>query len=147
MESKKREPRIIAMKSILLTSGFVLGLSLLTASAAPKKVDVSKLPPVSDKAGVTYATDMKPIFQKACVKCHGPEKQKANLRLDSLAAALKGSDNGPVIVPADSAKSKLVHNIARLGVEDDYMPPPGKGDPLTKEQIGLVRAWIDQGAK
>jgi mono/diheme cytochrome c family protein len=135
------------MKSIFKTSGFVLGLSLLTATAAPKSVDVSKLPPASDKAGVTYATDMKPIFQKACVKCHGPEKQKANLRLDNLAAALKGSDNGPVIVAPDSARSRLVHNIARLGAEDDHMPPPGKGDPLTKEQIGLVRAWIDQGAK
>jgi mono/diheme cytochrome c family protein len=135
------------MKNIPFTSAFVLGLSLLAASAAPKKVDVSKLPPVSGKTGVTYATDMKPVFQKACVKCHGPEKQKANLRLDNLAAALKGSDNGPVIVPADSAGSKLVHNIARLGAEDEFMPPPGKGDQLTKEQIGLVRAWIDQGAK
>ena len=142
-----RELEIIAMKNMLLTSGFVFGLSLLTATAATKNVDVSKLPPVSGKTGVAYTTDIKPIFQKACVKCHGPEKQKANLRLDSLAAALKGSDNGPVIVAADSAKSKLVHNIARLGAEDDYMPPPGKGDPLTKEQIGLIRAWIDQGAK
>jgi hypothetical protein len=66
--------------------------------------------------------------------------------LDSLAAALKGGENGECIVPKDSAKSTLVHAIARLD-EEEAMPPKGKGDPLTKEQIGLIRAWIDQGAK
>ena len=137
------------MKRITVTTAFVLAVALLTASAAPKQkpVDVTKLPPASDKTGVTYATDIKPVFEKACAKCHGPEKQKANLRLDSLAAALKGSDIGPVIVPGESARSKLVHCVARLGDEGEFMPPPGKGDPLTNEQIGLIRAWIDQGAK
>jgi len=125
------------MDKMLFVSGFVLGLSLFTAMTAENAVDVSKLPPPADKQGVTYATDINPIFQKTCVKCHGPEKQKANLRLDSLAAALKGSDNGPVIIPGDSARSKVFHNIARR---------EAKGE-LTREQIGLVRAWIDQGAK
>ena len=96
---------------------------------------------------MTYDKDIKPIFQKSCFKCHGPEKQKAKMRLDSLAAALKGSENGKVIEVGDSAKSILVHNVAHIGEEDDWMPPPEKGDPLTKEQIGLIRAWIDQGAK
>lgn len=125
----------------------ILCLSLLAAIAAQKKVDLSKLPPPSAKQGVTYATDIKPLFQKACVKCHGLEKQKASLRLDNRELTLKGSDNGSVIVAGDSASSKLVHNIARLGPKDGFMPPPGKGDPLTPEQIGLVRVWIDQGAK
>ncbi len=122
-----------------------LALSLITAMAA-EKVDVSKLPPASDKKGVAYEKDIKPIFEKSCFKCHGPEKQKGKLRLDSLAAALKGGENGPDVVPGQSAKSPLVHNVARL-IEDDAMPPEGKGDPLTKDQIGLIRAWIDQGAK
>ena len=123
-------------------------LSACTLIAADKKsVDVSKLPPASDKKGVTYDKDIKPIFQKSCFKCHGPEKQKAKLRLDSLAAALKGSENGKVIEVGDSAKSILIHNVAHIGEEDDWMPPPDKGDPLTKEQISLLRAWIDQGAK
>lgn len=122
--------------------------SVSTLVAADKKsVDVSKLPPASDKKGVTYDKDIKPIFQKSCFKCHGPEKQKAKMRLDSLAAALKGSENGKVIEVGDSAKSILVHNIAHIGEEDDWMPPPEKGEPLNKDQIGLIRAWIDQGAK
>ena len=133
-----------------LTVVSLLTVSLLTVAAAEKKVDVSKLPPPSDKKGVTYAKDIKPIFEKSCFKCHGPEKQKSKLRLDSLEAAVKGGENGPDIIPGKSAESTLVHNVAQIGDEDDYMPPPDNKDkipPLNKEQIGLIRAWIDQGAK
>lgn len=110
-------------------------------------VDISKLPPPSTKTGIKYETDIKPLFEKSCVKCHGAEKQKAKLRLDSLEGALKGGENGPNILPKDSAKSSLVHSVARIGDEDDFMPPKGKGEPLSKEDVGLIRAWIDQGAK
>ena len=126
--------------TIFLISGFV-------AVAADKKIDTSKLPPASDKKGVTYDKDIKPIFEKSCFKCHGSEKQKAKLRVDSLSAVLKGSENGKVLESGDSAKSVLVHNVARIGDEDEWMPPVDKGDPLTKDQVGLIRAWIDQGAK
>ena len=130
-------------KNILLLCT-TLGVSTLALGAAPK-LDLSKLPPAATKTGVTYAADIKPIFEKSCFKCHGPEKQKGKLRLDSLEAALKGGENAPNIVAKDSAKSTLVHSVARL-VEDEAMPPEGKGEPLSKEQVGLVRAWIDQGA-
>lgn len=120
--------------------------SAVFALALNAAVDVSKLPPASDKKGVTFAKDIKPLFEASCVKCHGPEKQKGDLRLDSLEAALKGGDGGKCIVPGNSAKSGLVHAVSRLD-EDSAMPPEGKADPLTKEQVGLIRAWIDQGAK
>jgi mono/diheme cytochrome c family protein len=125
-------------------------LSVNAAEGGKKKVDTSKLPPPSDKTGVTYAADIQPIFESSCVKCHGAEKPKGKLRLDSLEGALKGGVDGKVIEPGKSAESMLVHNIAHIGDEDDYMPPPNnkaKIPPLTKEQIGLIRAWIDQGAK
>ncbi len=115
-------------------------------SLAAADVDVSKLPPASAKKDVTYAKDIKPIFEKSCFKCHGEMKQKAKLRVDSLEAVLKGGENAPNVVKGNSAKSTLVHAVARLNA-DDAMPPDGKGDPLTKEQIGLIRSWIDQGAK
>jgi mono/diheme cytochrome c family protein len=136
-------------KTITLRLGVAsaLALSSLIASAADAKVDISKLPPASDKKGVTYAADIKPIFEKAsCFKCHGPEKQKGKLRVDSLDAVLKGAKDEKILVPGKSAESILVISVARL-VEDDAMPPADKGEPLTKEQVGLVRAWIDQGAK
>jgi hypothetical protein len=72
------------------------------------EVDLSKLPPPSDKKNLTYAKDIKPIFEGTCFRCHGEEKQKGELRLDSLAAALKGGEDGKVIIPGQSAKSALV---------------------------------------
>ena len=141
-------------KFVIICLGVTLGLSLATVQAADKdkkttKVDTSKLPPPASATGVTYAKDIKPIFDKSCIKCHGAEKQKGKLRLDSLQAALKGGED-KVVMPGDSAGSILVHNVAHIGDEDDFMPPPDNKDkipPLTSEQIGLIRAWIDQGAK
>ncbi len=112
-----------------------------------KQPDFSKLPPASDRKDLTYDKDIRPIFEASCFKCHGPEKHKGKLRLDNLPDAVKGSEDGKVILPGDGTHSPLVINIAHAGDEDDFMPPPKKGQPLTPEQIGLVRAWIDQGAK
>jgi len=142
---------IMTRRPLILCLGVAFAASLVTVFAADKKaVDVSKIPPASDKKGVTYAADIKPIFEKSCVKCHGPEKQKGKLRLDTLSAALKGGEDGKVVEVGESAKSMLVHNVAHVGDEDMFMPPPDNKDkiqPLTKEQVGLIRAWIDQGAK
>ena len=124
----------------------VLGI---TACVFAADVDTSKLPAASTKTGVTFATDIKPIFETSCVKCHGAQKPKGKLRLDSLEGVLKGGDD-KVVEPGNSAKSMLVLNIAHLGDSDDFMPPPKNKlglKKLTDEQIGLVRAWIDQGAK
>lgn len=126
-------------------------LVVLSAQGAKKKaVDLSKIPPASDRKGVTYATDIKPIFDKSCIRCHGEEKSKGKLRLDSLVGVLKGGEDGKVVLPGNGVGSMLVHNVAHAGDPDDYMPPPhnkARIQPLTKEQIGLIRAWIDQGAK
>ena len=131
----------------MLIKGIITALALAgITSLRAGDVDISKLPPVVSKSDVTYAKDIKPVLEKACFKCHGDEKQKAKLRVDSIDAIKKGSENGPVIVVGKSEKSPLVHTVAGL-VEDMQMPPEGKADPLTKEQIGLLRAWIDQGAK
>ncbi len=138
--------RILCLASILAA----LATSAFAAEKGKAKVDVSKLPPASDKKDVSFASDIQPIFEKSCVKCHGPEKPKGRLRLDSLQGALKGGEDGKVVIPGDSAGSMLVHNIAKIGDPDDYMPPPRNKagiQPLTPEQIGLIRAWIDQGAK
>jgi len=142
-------------KSALLMSllaAFSLSLPAVQGGESKKSVtvDVSKLPPASDKQGVTYAGGIKAIFDESCIRCHGPEKPKARLRLDSLEGALKGSEDGKVIRPGNSAGSLLIHCVAHAGDPDVYMPPPknkGHIPPLTKEEIGLIRAWIDQGAK
>ena len=133
------------MKNLILT----IGLSTLSAAAFAADVDVSKLPPAAKKAGVTWDADIKPIFEKSCIKCHSGEKPKAKFRADTKENILKGADGEKVLKPGNSAKSEIVHLISDL-VADEEMPPLDKRDKypaLTKEQVGLVRAWIDQGAK
>ena len=110
------------------------------------EVDLSKVPAAADKKGVTYEKDIRSLFEQSCFKCHGPEKPKGRLRLDSLESALQGGKDGKIIEKGNSAKSLIVRLTARLD-EDEAMPPKDKGKPLTREQVGLIRAWIDQGAK
>ena len=111
----------------------------------------AKLPPASTQTNVTFDVDIKPIFQASCVKCHngaGPKKPRAGLALDTLAGVMKGSRDGTVVTVGDSAHSDLVLSVAHIGDEPDNFMPKGKNAKmLTPEQIGLIRAWIDQGAK
>jgi|ERR1700722_9932872 len=137
-------------KALSLAVASTFALTVLSASA-DGKMDPSKLPPASAKT-VTYAGDIKPIFEKSCVKCHSGEKAKSKLHLDSLEGALKGGkqEDGKDIVPGDSGKSVLVYAVAHVGDEDDFMPPPKNKagiKQLTADEVGLIRAWIDQGAK
>ena len=123
-------------------------LSILAALAA--EPDISKLPAPAAKKDVTYAKDIKPLIEKSCVNCHGAEKPKSKYRVDSREAIIKGGDSDEAaIVPGKSDKSPLVHYAADL-IVDMEMPPTDKREKYpawTKDQIALVRAWIDQGAK
>jgi ankyrin repeat protein len=94
-------------------------------------------------ATVDYARDVKPILSQNCYACHGPEAQQSGLRLDLRQNALRGGDYGPVIIPGKSAESRLIRRL----VDGDgglQMPPSG---PLSSEEIGILRAWVDQGAE
>jgi hypothetical protein len=119
-------------------------LLLATSLGNAAELNLSKLPPPIQHT-VSFTADIQPILEQSCLRCHGPEKPKGGFRLDIKEAALRGGENGVAIVPGDSAKSPLIHFVADL-VADMEMPPKGKGDPLTTEQIALLRAWIDQGA-
>ena len=109
------------------------------------EIQTNQLPPSANEK-IDFDRDIRPIFETSCVRCHGPEKPRSHFRLDNRDAALKGGDNNTNdIVPGDSSNSLLIHYVARQ-VPDMEMPPTGKGDPLTPQQISLLRAWIDQGA-
>ena len=91
-----------------------------------------------------FETEVQPILKAQCYACHGPDKQRSGLRLDTAASALKGGDSGVVIVPGKSADSKLIKAVAGL---DDVAVMPPKGERLSDKEILLLRAWIDGGAK
>lgn len=110
------------------------------ASVAAEPV---QLPPAADRK-VDFAADVQPIFQQHCYECHGPKKQLGGLRLDQRQAALGESDSGPPIKPGKSAESLLVQLAA--GLDADRIMPQ-KGERLTPEQVGILRAWIDAGAE
>lgn len=92
-----------------------------------------------------YVTHIKPIFDRSCVKCHGPEKRKSGLRLDQKRFAMKGGESGPIaIVPGDAKKSLVFSSCAMAPDEDGVMPPRGK--LLALSEIETLKRWIDQGA-
>jgi mono/diheme cytochrome c family protein len=129
----------------------LLALAASFAAATGALAQAATLPPASTQAGVTYATDIKPIFDASCVKCHSGEKAKAHLHLDTREGVLKGTKHGRVVTSGDSAKSFIIQAVAHLTKDHDSWMPPLKNKAgikaLTPEQIGLIRAWIDQGAK
>src|SRR6266446_6321137 len=79
------------------------GISCPTPSRAAS-VDISKLPPAASRP-VDFAKDIQPILENSCLKCHCPEQAKGKLLLDTREHALKGGENGPAILPGQSAKS------------------------------------------
>ncbi len=89
-----------------------------------------------------FVDEVQPLLNGKCVSCHGPEKQEGNLRLDSLAAALAGGDQGPALVPGDTAKSLLVKAIS-FEDPDLQMPPKLK---LSDREIATLTEWVSAGA-
>jgi hypothetical protein len=101
--------------------------------------------PLAAAEPVDYVRDVKPILAARCYSCHGPEKQRSGLRLDTAAAALKGGNSGPAFVPGKSGASRLIQAIT--GTSDDVPAMPPEGPRLSPTEVALFRAWIDQGAK
>jgi hypothetical protein len=113
-----------------------------SASAPPTSTPAASTPVASASASGVFAAEVRPLLAARCYRCHGPDLQQNGLRLDSLAAVLKGSDSGPVVVPGSSAKSRLVRRL--LSQERPAMPYGGP--PLAANQIAAIRKWIDAGA-
>src|SRR5688500_3556869 len=114
---------------------FVVAASLFAPVVTARAADADK---------VDFAKQVQPILAETCYSCHGAEKQKGKLRMDSLEAFSKGGENGPIVVAGDPAKSPMLTRTTLPPDHDDIMPP--KGDPLKKEQTDLIAKWISQGA-
>jgi len=141
------------MKPVRFVASAFVSTSLLIGCghlfAADSKVDVSKLPPPAAKAGVLYESDIKPILEKSCVKCHSGARPKSRYDMTTREAVIKGGREAKAIVPGKSAESPIVHYSADL-ISEYEMPPLDQREDfpaLTRDQIALLRAWIDQGAK
>ncbi len=122
--SQRLNSKLIMTQSCTITALAIAALGL-TATAA--ELDLSKLPAPAQKQGLTYAKDIRPVFEQSCLRCHGAERPKAGLRLDNLEGLLKGSKDGKVVVPGKSEKSPLIIAVARLDPEKAMPPTPRPG--------------------
>jgi hypothetical protein len=112
-------------------------IALAALSAAASTVDAG------EPAAVDFQRDVRPILVKHCLECHGPQRSESSLRLDRRDDALRGGDNGTVIVPGKADESPLAERVASS--DPDFRMPP-KGEPLPAEAVAIVRRWIDTGA-
>lgn len=103
-------------------------------------------------AAVNFEKQILPVLEKKCLDCHSAakmvdgkmKKPKADLRLDAAWAMKKGAESGPALVPGDLAKSYM-YEVVTLPKDDDMFMPP-KGDPMTADEIALLKEWIQSGA-
>jgi hypothetical protein len=108
------------------------------------EIDKSKLPPPAARS-IDFTRDIKPIFEKSCVRCHGTETAQEQVQSGHPRdCSQRRRKTGSTLFRATARTAPLIHYVARL-VPEMEMPPDGKGDPLTREQISVLRTWIDQG--
>ena len=119
-----------------MTRSALAGLTALAGfalSAAPAKAEVD------------FAKDIKPILEQSCLKCHGPNKPKAGLRLDTREVTVEGSKGGEVVVIGKPEESILYERVTLPDGDELRMPPDGKA--LTKDQQAKISDWIKEGLK
>ena len=92
-----------------------------------------------------FTARVAPVLEKHCVGCHGPDKDKAGLRLDTFEHALRGGDVGEVITPGDVKGSEIFRRITLPESDEEVMP--GDGKPLlSRDEIKIIELWIGSGA-
>ncbi len=105
---------------------------LMTAQAAATGADA-------------YRAVIRPLLHERCLSCHGALQQKAGLRLDTVAAMLRGGDSGPAVMPGNARASILLRRVTTTDVAE-RMPPQHEGLPLDDAEAEAIRQWIDAGA-
>jgi cytochrome c553 len=112
-----------------LVHSAIAALALVEArAAAPEQIEF-------------FEKQVRPVLVDQCYKCHGSEKQKGGLRMDSREALLKGGDDGAVVVPGKPEESSLIKSINHIG--DSKMPE--KADKLPDAQIAALSEWVKMG--
>ncbi|MDX9971856.1 MAG: PSD1 and planctomycete cytochrome C domain-containing protein [FCB group bacterium] len=119
----------------------ILCLFAVTAITGAGAGEKPGLPP-PNAGNIDFATDIHPLLEARCASCHGGGKSRGGFSIESRETLLKGSETGPVVIEGKSAESRLIHVVA--GLDPDVVMPP-KEPRLTPEEVGALRAWIDQG--
>jgi len=100
---------------------------------------------VIDSTSTIYQVAIAPVFEQKCVSCHGPDKTKGDLQLNTPENILKGGKDGNILTGSADKKAILLERIHLPLAHDDHMPPEGKMQ-LTSEEVSLLNKWIKAGA-
>ena len=129
------------MNHRILTAAFLFAaLPSIPAIAADKKAGGGE----KKERTVDFMTEIKPIFESACINCHGPDEDKGDLRMHEAKLVFREGDNGPILKPGDPDNSSI-YWTTDLPEDDDLIMPP-KGDPLSQRQKDLLKTWVEEGA-
>src|SRR5436190_7530661 len=115
---------------------------IAVAAVSAVALAADAIPPAASRK-IDFTKDVAPIFQTSCMQCHANGKYEADLSIESREKLLEGGGTSPAIALGKSGESLL---IALVSGTDPERIMPRKGKRLTPEQIGILRAWIDQGA-
>ena len=132
----------IISQAIWALSAFCFSLISLFAEANQTNSVIAEKSKTAEIAP-NFHREVRPILESTCVECHGIEKQKGGLRLDTLAYAQKGGDSGPALVAGNLEDSLLLDRIF-LPADDDEIMPPENG-PLSPAQQDILKRWIKTG--
>ena len=116
-----------------------VGIAVVACWAAVRQVSAETVP-VSADLQQFFESRVRPLLSGRCQECHGAGIAEAGLRLDSRQALMRGGDSGPVVVPGQSAESRLLAAVRHAG--DIAMPPEGK---LSDDEITVLETWIAAG--
>lgn len=119
------------------------GLRKLAGLPAKERKEVKKITDLNE--AVVYADIIHPILDTYCISCHNQSKRKGDLMMISPEDLMKGGEDGPILVPGNTATSHMMQRIQLPESDEDHMPPEGKRQ-LSDEQVKLLGWWIDQGA-
>lgn len=137
----KRLPVLVVLG--LCLAALASGRSLAEDEAKP--IEIAEL---KREAPVDFEKEVLPALTKNCLACHNTKDAEGDLVLETPQSILKGGFSGPAVVAGKSGESLLLKVAAHL--EEPIMPPADNGvdaKPLTSEQLGLLKLWIDEGAK
>ncbi len=120
------------MKRTVVLLSLLPWLAILSRSAAPTPAQLE-----------FFEQRIRPMLANECYECHGAQKQKGKLRLDSREALLKGGSSGPALVPGDAKKSLLIQSIRH---EDPDSAMPKDRPKLSDAVIADFVQWVNDGA-
>jgi mono/diheme cytochrome c family protein len=130
------------IRSSLLASLFAVLVAVPSRADGPKSAPEGWKTPTPQDVEF-FERRIRPVLAAHCFSCHGPQKQRAGLRLDSAAGLHEGSDNGPVVVPGKPQQSRLIKMVHGEGKKK---MPPAPRSPLSATALADLTAWVAKGA-